>query len=83
MLTLLTILALVCFFVPVLCCGWFWPAEAFWTPWAVVGFPLLYLNFQRGDDFTKRPRGNSNVLPLGRTFSFLELQPWMNARTSS
>ena len=41
------------------------------------------LNFQRGDDFTKRPRGNSNVLPLGRTFSFLELQPWMNARTSS
>ena len=26
------------------------------------------LNFQRGDDFTKRPRGNSNVLPLGRTF---------------
>lgn len=42
MLTLLTILALVCFFVPVLCCGWFWPAEAFWTPWVVVGFPLLY-----------------------------------------
>ena len=43
----------------------------------------VVLNFQRGDDFTKkRPRGNSNVLPLGRTFSFLELQPWMNARTS-
>lgn len=42
MLTLLTILALVCFFVPVLGCGWFWPAEAFWTPWAVIGFPLLY-----------------------------------------
>ena len=42
MLTMLTILAMVCFFVPVLACGFFRPVESFWTPWALIGFPLLY-----------------------------------------